>query len=457
MKRKCHFGSHAESTKYGKECLQPSSCLASSTGDYIHCQEKVLNAGDIFVIIVGPLAGIKVLDLTHTLSGPMATMILGDYGAEVIKVERPGSGDETRSWGPPFVGSEASGNKESAYYLCLNRNKRSLTLNIKDPRGQEIMHKLAREADVFIANFPAGKLKKYQLGWEDMHKINDQLVYLNITGYGESGPYANRAAYDLIMEGETGLTDLVSRLANSKAPLTAGLPVADIFTALYAQGAVMAGLLRRQTNGKGTYLETSLFECQMAALTNYASNVLLSKHNGNNRRIDDSSHHPTLTPYQPVPAEGGEFFNIAANNDAQFAALCTVLGHPEWAKDSRFSSNSQRTAHRAELIKNISEVTEKQPASYWIRELNSVGVPCGRINTIGQALSHPQMQPCQMIQTVQHSQLGPIDLVGPAVKVQGKIGTITAPPALGEHTNEILQELSYSQEEIEKLRQDGVI
>lgn len=406
---------------------------------------------------IGPLAGIKVLDLTHTLSGPMATMILGDYGAEVIKVERPGSGDETRSWGPPFVGSEASENKESAYFLCLNRNKRSVTVNFKDPRGQEIMHKLAKEADVFIANFPAGKLKKCRLGWQDLHKINERLVYVNITGYGENGPYANCAAYDLIMEGETGLTDLISRLANSKTPLTAGLPVADIFTALYAHGAVMAGLLQRQSTGKGVYLETSLFESQMAALTNYASNVLLCKHNGNNRRIDDSSHHPTLTPYQPFPAEGGEFFNIAANNDTQFASLCSVLGHPEWAKDARFSSNSQRTANRAELIKNISQITVKQPASYWIRELNAVGVPCGRINTIGQALSHPQVQACQMIQSVQHSQLGSIDLVGPAVKVDGKIGKLSAPPQLSEHTDEILQELSYSKEEIKKLRQDGVI
>lgn len=384
----------------------------------------------------------------------MATMILSDYGAEVIKIERPGVGDETRSWGPPFVGSEK--NKESAYFLCLNRNKRSVTVNIKDPKGQEIMHKLAVQSDVFIANFPAGKLKKCHLGWDDLHAINDKLVYVSITGYGEAGPYANRPAYDLIMEGESGLTDLITNLAGSSKPLTAGLPVSDIFTALYAHGAVMAGLLARQQTGKGIFLETSLFSSQLSALTNYASNVLLSP-STNGLTNPKSSHHPTLTPYQPFPAQDNRFFNIAANNQAQFKALCQVFGHSEWAEDARFSSNEQRTANRAALVELISAETVKQPSNVWIEKLNAAGVPCGNINTIREALEHPQIEPCQMIRELDHNTLGSIKLIGPAVRVRdGPSPALTAPPTLGQHTEQVLSQL-YSQEELANFRKRGIV
>ena len=384
-------------------------------------------------------------------------MILGDYGAEVIKVERPGMGDETRAWGPPFVVAESKENaKESAYFLCLNRNKRSCTVNIKDPRGQEIMHKLAAESDVFIANFPAGKLKKCRLGWEDLHAVNDKLVYVSITGYGEAGPYANRPAYDLIMEGESGLTDLITNLAGSTKPLTAGLPVSDIFTALYAHGAVMAGLLARERTGKGVFLETSLFSSQLSALTNFASNVLLSL-SRNGLTNPKSSHHPTLTPYQPFPAKDGQFFNIAANNEAQFEALCRVLNHPEWAKDQRFASNEKRTANRALLVELISAETAKQPAAFWIEKLNSVSVPCGGINTIREALKHPQIEPNKMIQSLQHSTLGKIQLIGPAVRIPDAEPFVhAAPPTLGQHTEQILSQF-YTAKEISELRQKGVI
>ena len=398
----------------------------------------------------------RILDLSHTLSGPMATMILGDYGAEVLKIENPHLGDETRSWGPPFL--ESKHDTESAYFLCLNRNKKSVTVNIKDPRGQEILHELAAKSDVFIANFPGGKLHKYRLDWDFMKTVNEKLVYVNISGYGQEGPYSERPAYDLIMEGESGLTDLISRLANSKVPLTAGLPVSDIFTALYAHGAVMAGLLQRNATGKGVYLETSLFESQLSALTNYASNVLINKKNGNMQRLNDSSHHPTLTPYQPFPARDEQYFNIAALNNVQFGKLCQALGHPEWFKDERFQENNSRTAHRKELIDLISAETRKETVDHWIKELNAVGVPCGKINTIEEALKHPQIEPCRMIQTLQHPQLGSIELVGPAVKVEGFEAEPMAPPTLGQDTKTVLTELlNKTPEEIELLYKAKVI
>jgi succinate---hydroxymethylglutarate CoA-transferase len=402
------------------------------------------------------LDGIRILDLSHTLSGPMAAMILGDYGAEIIKIENPKLGDETRSWGPPFL--EVKDEKESAYFLCLNRNKKSVTVNIKDPRGQEILHGLAAKSDVFMANFPSGKLEKYRLDWDFLKTINDKLVYVNISGYGQEGPYAKRPAYDLIMEGESGLTDLISRLANSKTPLTAGLPVSDIFTALYAHGAAMAGIIQRNRTGKGVYLETSLFESQLSALTNYASNVLINKKNGNMQRIDDSSHHPTLTPYQPFPAKDDVYFNVAALNNGQFERLCQVLGHSEWSQDSRFNDNHSRTANRSTLISFITEETRKKPVDYWIKELNNVGVPCGKINTIEEALKHPQIEPCRMIQTLNHSKLGSIELVGPAVKIENYENEATAPPSLGQDTKTILKEfLNRTETEIQTLYDEKVI
>jgi succinate---hydroxymethylglutarate CoA-transferase len=408
------------------------------------------------IYFLGPLDGIRILDLSHTLSGPMAAMILGDYGGEIIKIENPKLGDETRSWGPPFL--EGKDEKESAYFLCLNRNKKSVTVNIKDPRGQEILHDLAAKSDVFIANFPSGKLEKYRLDWNFLKAINEKLVYVNISGYGQEGPYSKRPAYDLIMEGESGLTDLISRLANSKTPLTAGLPVSDIFTALYAHGAAMAGIIQRNRTGKGVYLETSLFESQLSALTNYASNVLINKKNGKMQTIDDSSHHPTLTPYQPFPAKDDVYFNIAALNNGQFERLCQVLGHPEWSQDSRFDNNHSRTANRSTLINFITEETRKKSVDYWIKELNNVGVPCGKINTIEEALKHPQIEPCRMIQTLNHSKLGSIEFVGPAVKIENYENEAAAPPSLGQDTKAILKEfLNKTEAEIQALYDEKVI
>ena len=383
-------------------------------------------------------------------------MILGDYGAEVIKVENPKMGDETRTWGPPFL--EKDGEKESAYFLCLNRNKKSVTVNIKDPRGQAILHDLTAKSDVFIANFPSGKLKKYCLDWDYLKVINDKLVYVNISGYGQKGPYAQRPAYDLIMEGESGLTNLISRLGNSKVPLTAGLPVSDIFTALYAHGAVMAGLIQRNATGKGVYMEISLFESQLSALTNYASNVLIDEKKESLKELDNSSHHPTLTPYQPFPAKGEVYFNIAALNNGQFEKLCKVLGHPEWCEDSRFKDNRTRTENRNVLIYLITEETRKKSVDYWIDELNKVGVPCGKINTIEEALKHPQIGPCRMIQTLNHSKLGSIKLIGPAVKVENYEKEAIPPPFLGQDTNFVLKQLlNKTDAELEALHEEEVI
>jgi succinate---hydroxymethylglutarate CoA-transferase len=392
----------------------------------------------------------------------MATMILGDYGAEILKIEKPTLGDETRSWGPPFIESkENSEEKESAYFLCLNRNKKSVTVNIKTQEGQSILHSLASKSDVFIANFPGGKLKKYNLDWEYLKKnVNDKLVYVNISGYGQTGPYAQKPAYDLIMEGESGLTDLISKLANSKTPLTAGLPVSDIFTALYAYGAVMAGLLQRKSSGMGVYLETSLFESQLSALTNFASNVLINHKNGNQKRIEQSSHHPTLTPYQPFLAKDDKYFNVAALNDAQFSRLCQVLGHSEWSTDSRFKDNSSRTANREILVQMITSITRTKEVEYWIGKLNEVAVPCGKINTIEEALEHPQIEPCRMIQTFDDTKYGSINLVGPAVKVEGFDQALSAipPPTLGQDTRTILKEiLNKSDAEIDDLYAKKVI
>lgn len=389
----------------------------------------------------------------------MATMILGDYGAEILKVEKPQLGDETRSWGPPFVENVKNNEKESAYFLGLNRNKRSVTVNIKDPRGQQILQDLAAKSDVFIANFPGGKLEKYRLSWEHLRNVNEKLVYVNISGYGQKGPYAERPAYDLIMEGESGLTDLITRSADSKVPVTAGLPVSDIFTALYAHGAVMAGIIQRIRTGKGIYMETSLFESQLTALTNFASNQLIKR---NDHKFIDShikfSNHPSLTPYQAFPAEGGIYFNIAALNNAQFEKLCIVLSHPEWANDCKFRENHLRTQNRSELIEMITAITRTRSVDHWIEELNKVGVPCGKINTIEEALNHPQIGPCRMIQTVKHCLFGNLELVGPAVKIENYEKEPTAPPTLGQQTRQILKSLlNKTDKEIDNLYTEKVI
>ncbi len=396
---------------------------------------------------MGALSDLLILDLSRVLAGPYGTMVLSDFGARVIKVEQPGQGDETRAWGPPFT--EAG---QSAYFLCANRNKESITLNLKHPEGQAIVRALASKADVLVENFKVGTLAAFGLGYDDLQRENPGLIYCAITGYGQYGPYADRPGYDTVIQAQGGLMSITGPFAGE--PFKVGVAVVDITAGLYAATSILAALHHRQRSGEGQLIDIALYDVQLSWLANVASAYLVS---GRAPQRQGNAH-ATIVPYQPLRAADGAVM-VAVGNDGQFARFCAALSQPAWASDVRFATNPARVAHRELLIPLIEALTEVLPTHALITRLLDAEVPCGPVNDIPTALSDPQATARNMLQYAHHPLTGEVPLVGPAPKLSATPPQIrSAPPQHGEQTALILRELlGYDDERIASLKALGAI
>jgi len=394
----------------------------------------------------GALDGIRVLDLTRILAGPLCTMMLGDMGAEVVKVEPPQGGDDTRGWGPPFAAGE------SAYFLGVNRNKRSLTLNMAVAAGQAILADLIRTADVLIDNFKLGTLEKWGFsdGW--FAEQAPRLVRCGITGYGSSGPKAGQPGYDFILQAESGLMSICGE--PDGGPTKYGVAIVDVCTGMLACSSILAALNARQRTGKGQKVEVSLYETSLAMLVNVASSYLVAGKGGG--RFGNG--HPSIVPYTTYRTVDATIA-LAVGNDAQFAKTAAVLGHPEWAQDPRFAANRARVENRALVDDLVGQALARDTAEAWLAKLKAAGVPCGRINSVAGALDDPHTAARDMVETVEHPGIGPLRMLGIPFKFSGTpCGVRRPPPTLGEHTDEILaQELSMDPDAIAALRRDHVV
>ncbi len=393
-----------------------------------------------------PLEGIRILDLSRVLAGPYCTMLLGDLGAEVIKVERPGTGDDTRAWGPPFAGGE------SAYYLCANRNKKSITVNLKSATGQEIVRRLAQVSDVLVENFKVGELTELGLGYGHLKTLNPGLVYCSITGYGQTGPDSDLPGYDFIIQGRGGVMSITGEPDGE--PMKVGVAIVDITAGLFAANAIQAALLARVRTGQGQAIDISLLDAQVAWLANVASNYLVS----GQRPGRFGNGHPTIVPYQSFRARDG-FFCLAVGNDGQWQKLCRMLGRRELADDRRFATNPARVQHREVLIALLQEIFSTQDIAFWLREIAAAGIPCGPVQAIDQVFADPQVLARDMVWTAPHPTAGEVRLTGSPLKLsETPVAYRAHPPLLGEHTDEVLTSLlAYSTEEMAQLRAEGII
>nr|WP_294167467.1 CaiB/BaiF CoA-transferase family protein [uncultured Sphingomonas sp.] len=379
-----------------------------------------------------PLEGIRVLDLSRVLAGPWCTQLLADLGADVIKIERPGQGDDTRHWGPPWHGEGED--RVAAYFLAANRGKRSAAIDFSQPEGAGLVRRLAEKSDVVVENFKVGALAKFGLDAETLRAANPKLIYASITGFGQDGPYKDRAGYDYIIQGMSGLMSITGQPdgAPGGEPMRVGVAVVDLFTGMYTANAILAALVRRGVTGEGAHIDSALFDVSLAILANQASNALVSGQDPPRQ----GNTHPNIVPYQPFACADQPLI-IAVGNDRQFARLAAILGAPEWVQDERFATNAARVAHRADLIPLIQERLAKRPAADWFGDLDAAGIPAGPINTISQALSDPQAVHRQMVQAMERFRL-----VGSPLRVDGESSaSIRPPPRLGEHTTEVLAEL----------------
>ena len=393
-----------------------------------------------------PLEKIVVLDLSRILAGPYCTMMLGDLGADVIKLEKPGAGDDTRTWGPPFAGGE------SAYYLSVNRNKRSLTLNLTHPEGKKIARELARKSDVLVENFSPGVAEKLGVGWIDLHSINPRLIYCSITGYGPDGPYRDRTGYDMVVSAVGGLMGITGE--EDGGPVKVGVAITDVTTGIMAHGAIMTALFHRERTGLGQRIDLSLLETQVASLANIASNYLVA--NQEARRWGTA--HESIVPYQAFKAKDG-FLTIAAANDKLWLRLCKVLGRNDLAADPHYRTNALRVQHRKELISILAGEFAKKTREHWMEDLVAERIPCGPINSMETLFRDPQVLHRGMLEEIDHPTIGKLKLTGIPVKYSEAEPCIRrAPPLLGEHTAEILQEfLGCHGGEIDRLRNQQII
>ncbi|MBI6854408.1 CoA transferase [Pseudomonas cichorii] len=406
---------------------------------------------------MGALSHIRVLDLSRVLAGPWAGQILADLGADVIKVERPGSGDDTRSWGPPFLRDPAGENtSEAAYYLSANRNKQSVTIEFTRPEGQKLVRELAARSDIVIENFKVGGLAVYGLDYEALKAINPRLIYCSITGFGQSGPYARRAGYDFMIQGLGGLMSLTGRPEGEEGagPVKVGVALTDILTGLYSTSAMLAALAHRDQSGIGQHIDMALLDVQVACLANQAMNYLTT---GNApRRLGNA--HPNIVPYQDFPTADGDFI-LTVGNDSQFRKFAEVAGQAQWADDPRFQTNKLRVANRAELIPLIRQVTVFRTTAQWVEALEVAGVPCGPINDLVQVFADPQVQARGLAIEMPHALGGSVAQVASPIRLsETPVEYRRAPPLLGEHTQEVLQNiLGLKAEEVQALREAGVL
>ena len=399
------------------------------------------------------LEGVRVVDLTRALAGPYGTLMLGDLGADVIKVEQPGRGDESRGWGPPFVGAPYGPYPgESAYFIAANRNKRSVTVNLKSPPGQEIVRRLASASDALVENFRTGVLDEMGLGYADLHRLNPRLVYCSISGYGRTGPYAERPGYDFIIQAEGGMMGITG--PEDGPPYRVGVPIVDVTAGMFAATAVLAALRARDLTGEGQLLDISLLDTQVALLANVASNYLVG--GAPPRRLGNA--HPNIAPYEAFRARD-RWFALAAANERQWSTLCDAIGRPDLKEDARFKTNGARVANRPALLEVLNEAFATRDAGQWLAALQEAGLPCGPINTVPDVFAHPQATARDLVLETEHPTAGTVRLTGFPYKLSHTPASVRRPPPLlGQHTEEVLTDLlSYTAAQIAGLREQGAI
>lgn len=405
--------------------------------------------------MAGPLEGIRVVDLTRILAGPSCTQILGDLGADVIKIEMPNTGDDTRRWGPPFW-KDGDGNttEESAYFSCANRNKRSITVNISAPEGQDLIRRLIAESDVLVENFKFGGLAKYGLAYDDLKDSNPQLVYCSITGFGHTGPYAKRPGYDVLMQGMGGIMSVTG--AADGEPQKCGVPISDLMAGMYAAVSINAALRHREITGKGQAIDIGMLDTTIAMMANQALNYLASGEVP--PRLGNE--HPNIAPYQVFPTADGNII-VACGSEQQFQRLCEIMERPDIPKDPRFEVNKKRLAHRPELVDVLNPIFTSKPSAYWLDVLEKNSISCGPINTLDQTFADPHVKARGMRIEMQHPATGsaPVALVASPIRLsETEVEYRHAPPLLGQHTDEVLQDvLDIGADEIAAMRESGTI
>nr|CAG4636998.1 EOG090X05UC [Ceriodaphnia reticulata]SVE72924.1 EOG090X05UC [Ceriodaphnia reticulata] len=392
------------------------------------------------------LSGVKVLDLSRVLAGPYCTQILGDLGADILKIERPKVGDDTRSWGPPFLGNT------SAYFMSINRNKKSVCVDLKSMHGKDIIKQLAKQSDVLVENYLPGKMEEYGLGYEDLKTINPQLIYCSITGYGSTGPYATRPGYDVIASSMGGLIHVTG--PEDGAPCKTGVALTDLATGLYAHGAIMAALFQRQKTGTGQRISTNLLSTQVSCLVNLGANYLMA---GQEAKRWGTAHE-SIVPYQAFATSDG-YLTVGGGNDRQFRELCQRIGRSELSSDPKYLTNALRVKNRRELIDELTKVMATKTNAEWTEIFYEANFPYGPINSLSQVFIDPQVKHNRMVQEIEHPTAGTLKLVGPPVEFSGSGNRIRLPPPeLGQHTESVLQDrLGYSLSQIQQLRASGVI
>lgn len=402
------------------------------------------------------LAGVRVLDLSRVLAGPWCTQTLADLGADVIKVERPDSGDDTRAWGPPYLkNADGQDSSEAAYFLAANRNKRSLAVDLSRPEGQAIVRRLAGQVDVLVENFKVGDLARYGLDAQSLLAEHPGLVICSITGFGQTGPYAERAGYDYAIQGMGGLMSVTGERDERPGggPQKVGVAVADLFTGMYASVAILAALRHRDATGQGQVIDMALFDTQLAMLANLGSNYLCSGQAPG--RMGNA--HANIVPYQVFEASDGHLI-LAVGNDRQFVKFCEIAGRPDWATDARFATNAERVRHRAVLVPLLEEALRRRPRAEWLAALEAAKVPCGSINSIAEALADPQAQARGCVVGLEHPLTPGLRLVASPMKLSATpVQYRHAPPLLGQHSDELLLDAGCSVEDVTAWRASGVI
>jgi formyl-CoA transferase len=403
------------------------------------------------------LGHLRVLDLTRVLAGPWCTQLLADLGADVIKVERPGSGDDTRAWGPPYLtDTDGEDTSEAAYYLAANRNKRSITIDITRPEGQDVIRRLAQQSDIVVENYKVDQLGQYGLDYAALSRLNARLIYCSITGFGQTGPHRERPGYDFIIQGSGGFMSITGERDDRPGggPQKAGVAVSDLMTGMYATVAILAAVAHRERSGTGQYIDLALYDVMLAMLANMNMNYLTSGRAPGRA----GNAHSNIVPYQVFAAADGHVI-IAVGNDGQFVKFCEVAGRPDLARDPRYARNADRVRHRAVLVPMLEAIVHERPVAFWVEALDAAKVPVGPINDIAHALADPQVAARGMRIDLPHALAGTVPLVANPIRLSATPAAYDrAPPLLGEHTDEVLRDvLQMSPADMARLRAAGVV